>query len=74
MSEKTKEVPRLADATYAHTLVINCTLDYKVNWPYGSNFHFTIGAMGPLFGFRGSGAKITVDDPGGKGPKQLHLT
>ncbi len=25
MSEKTKEVPQLADATYAHTLVIKST-------------------------------------------------
>ncbi len=35
MSEKTKEVPRLADATYAHTLVIKSTHEYKVHGPYG---------------------------------------
>ncbi len=73
MSEKTKEVPQLADATFAHTLVIKSTHEYKVHGPYGSNFPCTIGATGPLFGFRGSGAKITVDDPWGKGPKQLQL-
>ena len=31
MSEKTKEVPRLAYATYAHTLVIKSTHEYKVS-------------------------------------------
>ncbi len=35
MSEKTKEVPRLADATYAHTLVIKSTHESKVHGPYG---------------------------------------
>ncbi len=35
MSEKTKEVPQLADATYAHTLVIKSTHEYKVHGPYG---------------------------------------
>ncbi len=29
MSEKTREVPQLADATYAHTLVIESTHEYK---------------------------------------------
>ncbi len=29
MSEKTKEVPQLADATYAHTLVIKSTHEYS---------------------------------------------
>ena len=48
MSEKTKEVPQLADATYAHTLVIKSTHEYKVHGPYGSNFPCTIGATGPL--------------------------
>ncbi len=33
MSEKTKEVPQLADATYAHALVIKSTHEYKVNGP-----------------------------------------
>ncbi len=33
MSEKTKEVPQLADATYAHTLVIKSTHEYKVDGP-----------------------------------------
>ncbi len=37
MSEKTKEVPQLADATYAHTLVIKSTHEYKVYGPYGSD-------------------------------------
>ena len=40
MSEKTKEVPQHADATYAHTLVIKSTHEYKVHWPHGSNFPF----------------------------------
>ncbi len=73
MSEKTKEVPQLADATYAHTLVIKSTHECKVHGPYGSNFPCTIGAIGPLLGFRGSGAKITVDYPRGTGPKELQL-
>ncbi len=29
MSEKTKEVPQIADATYAHTLFIKSTHEYK---------------------------------------------
>ncbi len=37
MSEKTREVPQLADATYASTLVIKSTHEYKINWSYGSN-------------------------------------
>ena len=36
MSEKTKEVPKLADTTYAHTLDIKITHEYKVHGPYGS--------------------------------------
>ncbi len=55
MSEKTKEVPQLADTTYAHTLVIKSTHEYKVYGPYGSNFPCTIGARDPLLGFWGSG-------------------
>ena len=39
MSEKTKEVPQLGDTTYAHTLVIKSTHEYKVHGPCGSNFH-----------------------------------
>ncbi len=74
MSEKTREVPQLADTTYAHTLVIKSTHEYKVHGPYGSNFPCTIGARGPLLGFQGSGPKITVGDPMGTGPKQLQLT
>ena len=31
MSEKTREVPQLADATYAHILVIKSTHEYKVH-------------------------------------------
>ncbi len=34
MSDKTKEVPQLDDLTYAHTLVIKSTHDYKVHEPY----------------------------------------
>ena len=40
MSEKPREVPKLADATYAHNLVIESTHEYKVHGPYGSNFPF----------------------------------
>ncbi len=74
MSEETKEVPQLADTTYAHTLVIKSTYEYKVHGPYGSNFPCTIGARDRLLGFGGSGPKSTVDDPWGKGWKQLQLT
>ncbi len=42
MSEKTREVSKLADAIYAHTLVIESTREYKVHGPYGSNFPCTI--------------------------------
>ena len=45
MSEKTREVPQLADTTYAHTLVIKSTHEYKVLGPYGSNFP---GTMAPI--------------------------
>ena len=38
MSEKAKEVPQLADASYVHTLVIKSTHEYKVHGPHGSNF------------------------------------
>ncbi len=38
MSEKTKEVPQLTDATYAHTLIIKSTHEYRVHGPYGSNY------------------------------------
>ena len=38
MSEKTREVPQPVDATYAHTLVIESTHEYKIHEPYGSNF------------------------------------
>ena len=30
MSEKTREVPKLDDATYAHTLVVKSAHEYKV--------------------------------------------
>ncbi len=42
MWEKTKEVPQLADATYAHTLVIKSTHEYKVHGPYGSDFPWNV--------------------------------
>ncbi len=64
MSEKTREVPQLADTTYAHTLVIKSTHEYKVHVPYGSNFPCTmstfndqsmsigcVGKLGHLSGF-----------------------
>ncbi len=34
MLEKTREVPQLPDATYAHTLVIESTHEYKVRHLY----------------------------------------
>ncbi len=43
MSEKTREVPQLADTTYAHTLVIKSTHEYKVHGPYMVPiFHVTL--------------------------------
>ncbi len=45
MLEKTREVPQLADTTYAHTLVIKSTHEYKVHGSYGSNFPCTIGEL-----------------------------
>ncbi len=41
-SERITVVPKLADLTYAHTLVIKSTHEYKVHGPYGSNFPWTI--------------------------------
>ncbi len=38
MLEKTRQVPKLADATYAHTLVIESTQEYKVHGPYDHGF------------------------------------
>ena len=38
MSEKIREVSQLSDATYAHTLVIESTYEYKVHGPNGFNF------------------------------------
>ncbi len=40
MSEKTRLTPQLADTTYAHTLVIKSTHEYKAHGPYGSNFPY----------------------------------
>ena len=34
MSKKTREVSQLANATYAHTLVIKSTHEHKVHGPY----------------------------------------
>ncbi len=50
MSEKTKEVPKLANATYAYTLVIKSTHEYKVHGADGSNLpnscnFITLGVM-----------------------------
>ena len=70
MSDKTREVPQLADTTYCRNkhlmykyckrlhFIIKSTHEYKVHGPYGSNFQCTIGATGPLLGFRGSGPKF----------------
>ncbi len=46
-SDRITEVPKLADLTYDHTLVIKSTHEYKVHGPHGSNFPCTIGPMGP---------------------------
>ncbi len=46
MTEKT----RLADTSYAHTLVIESTHEYKVHGPYGSNFACTMVFDGLLDG------------------------
>ncbi len=45
MSEKTREVPQLADTTYAHTLVYKGTHEYKVHGPYGS---WKVGTIWPM--------------------------
>ncbi len=37
-SDRITVVPKLADLTYTHTLVIKSTHEYKVHGPYGSNF------------------------------------
>ncbi len=60
MSEKTRLTPQLADTTYAHTLVIKSTHEYKVHgtiWPmdlvYMSTFDnqsMSIGCVGKLGG------------------------
>ena len=42
MSEKTREVPQLANPTYANTLVIESTHEYKVHGPYGSKWHMDL--------------------------------
>ena len=34
MSDRTREVPKLLDLTYAHTLVIESTHKYKVHGPW----------------------------------------
>ena len=34
MLEKTRDVPQLADLTYAHNLVIEGTHEYKVHGPW----------------------------------------
>ncbi len=50
MSEKTKEVPQLADATYAHTLVIKSTHEYKFlsSGQYGLCFGYFFSGPLPL--------------------------
>ncbi len=45
MSEKTREVPKLADITYAHALFIESTHEYKVDGPYGS---WKVGNIWPM--------------------------
>ncbi len=49
MSEKIKEVPQLADATYAHTLVIKSTHEYMVHGTYGTWKVGSIWPMDPVF-------------------------
>ncbi len=44
-SDRITEVPKLADLTYAHTLVIKSTYEYKVHGPYGS---WKVGTMWPM--------------------------
>ncbi len=41
MSEKTREVPQLADSTYAHTLVIESTHEYDQSMSVGKSAHFS---------------------------------
>ncbi len=47
MSEKTREVPQLADATYAHTLVIKSTHEYKKGAP-GPYSTWKVGTIWPM--------------------------
>ena len=67
MSEKTKEVPQLAGATYAHTLVIKSTTSYGQSMSIGC-----VSKFGYIFGFLRHylltilaihGAKITKNIP-----------
>ncbi len=54
MSEKTREVPQLADTTYAHTLVIESTYEYKVHGPYTFDKQsMSIGCVGKLWHLSG---------------------
>ncbi len=48
MSDRTREVPKLSDLTYAHTLVIESTHKYKVHGPYGSDLPWQVGAIWPM--------------------------
>ena len=41
MSEKTREVPQLADTTYAHTLVINPKYEHRLRWQVGVPLWFS---------------------------------
>ncbi len=52
MSEKTREVPQLADTTYANTLVIESTHEYNVHGPYEQSMSIgSVGKFGHLSGF-----------------------
>ncbi len=54
--ERITKVPKLADLTYAHTLVIKSTHEYKVHGPFISTFDNQsisigcVGKLGHLFG------------------------
>ena len=51
MSEKTREVPQLADATYANTLVIESTHEWPMDLVFMNTFDnqsMSIGCVGKL--------------------------
>ncbi len=60
MSEKTREVPQLADATYAHTLVIESTHIHRQF--HHTNFEYTLylEVFRPLWFFQTLPLKMSV--------------